>query len=204
MIACPECGSENDETAQECANCHKSLHLVPEKPSRVKYASWQQALHLNWPMAFVPRQPIQIARAIPLLILCVALCAPWYVTDLGDPGFGFILAADLCGWTLGVCGLPYVLLLLPWTIVILTPVRGKMPGMYYAILWVYRGMLLLWLAEMNTNFFTKGVIGWNVDYSGYWGPKLFTIGVALALPVEMVAIFAGSFRKARAALNPGK
>lgn len=195
MITCPECGYENDSSASECANCCKSLHWVPDRPSRAK-----QSPHLSGLTALVPRQLIQIARAIPLLIVCVALCAPWYVTDFGDLGAGWVLAMDLCGWTCGVCGLPYALLLLAWTAAILTPVKAKMPGKYYALLWAYRGMLLLWLAEMTTAFFTEGVIGWNVDWSGYWGPKLFTIGVALALLVELAAILGGLLRKPWAAV----
>jgi hypothetical protein len=57
---------------------------------------------------------------------------------------------------------------------------------------------------MTTFFFTEGIIGWNVDYSGYWGPKLFTIGIGLAIVVELIAIALEVIRRLRAPAEVGE
>jgi hypothetical protein len=54
-----------------------------------------------------------------------------------------------------------------------------------------------------TTAFTERILGWNPDWSGYWGPRLFTIGVALALLVELAAIVAGFLRKPRVTVDTG-
>jgi hypothetical protein len=150
------------------------------------------------PKALIPRHPIQIARAVLFLSVLISLLGPWYTTDFGDIGAGWILAADMAGWTCGLCCVPYLWILLLWPVVILTPIREKMPIPYQIMLWTYRGVLLVWLVQMTTGFFTASLFKWEVLSWPYWGPKLFTVGIGLAIAVELVAIATGLLRKLRA------
>ena len=107
-----------------------------------------------------------------------------------------MLGLDLSGWTCGLCGIPYMLLILTGLGVILNPRIPVIRRWYPVIVWTYRATLLLWLVAMTTNFWAVP-FGWRVDWSGYWGLKLFIISLAVAVFVEVVAIIVELYDKSR-------
>lgn len=116
------------------------------------------------------RRVTWVLRIVLYLAIIGTLFLPWYETDMGGPGSGWILGLDLAGWSCGIFFTPYIALLIFGMWSILRP-GGQ-------IIWAYRASLFLWLAY--TGLF-------SVDRtSNYMGPIVSLTVTVIALIVEAI------------------
>lgn len=134
-----------------------------EAPSVAAFVQdWQ---HLN-----MPRRLIWALRIVLFLGIIFSLFLPWYQTDMGYPGSGWIPGLDLAGWSCGAFFLPYIAILLFGAWAILRPGGRRV--------WAYRVTLILWLAY-------NVMLGTSLS-SNYKGPIVSFTVTAIALAVEAV------------------
>lgn len=129
----------------------------------------------DWQGLQMPGRVVWIARIALFAGIIISLFLPWYLTDAGEPGSGWILGLDLAGWSCGVFFLPTIAVLLfgAWTIL--------RPG--GRIVWAYRVALIVWLA-----YTMLSVFGLSTNYSG---PIVSLAATVVALVVETIELARG-------------
>lgn len=124
----------------------------------------------DWQQLNIPRRLIWALRIILFLGIIFSLFLPWYWTDMGYPGSGWILGLDLAGWSCGAFFLPYIAILLFGVWAILRPGGRRV--------WAYRVSLIFWLAYTV-------IFGTNLS-TNYTGPIVSLTVTAIALVVEAI------------------
>ena len=114
---------------------------------------------------------IRVLRGFLFLLAIASFSMPWYLTDFDRAGTGWEFAVEVAGWTLGLCGLPYLALIALWLLAVYRPKSRK-------TVWPYRAMLVVWLLL---------VIFLILD-GFFQGAFLFIVAIAFAIAVEFYAM----------------
>jgi hypothetical protein len=130
------------------------------------------ALVDDWQGLQMPGRMVWAARLALFAGIITSLFLPWYLTDAGEPGSGWILGLDLAGWSCGAFFLPTIAVLFFGAWAILRP-GGR-------IVWGYRAALIVWLA-----YTMLSVFGLSTNYSG---PTVSLAATVVALVIETIEL----------------